>query len=218
MAAPGLPGPALTAGSRTAVALLSDTCARSRPAAGYAYQVLQLGKESTAGEIERVKSEARRQQAGVIVGVGGGKSLEIARAAAGLNLPVVNCPTVASSGAPCSALPVVYTEDGLFVELRFFRRNPDLVLVDTQVIAGSPPRMMVAGMGDARAACFEVKTCTDGGIPNRRGGTSIRSALALAHLCHRALLEDGADALAALRDKTATPALERIVEANTLLC
>jgi glycerol dehydrogenase len=41
--------------------------------------------------------------------------------------------------------------------------------------------------------------------------------LALAQLCYRTLLEDGTDALAALRTKAVTPALERIVEANTLL-
>src|SRR5436305_9055131 len=50
-----------------------------------------------------------------------------------------------------------------------------------------------------------------------RGGASTRSALALARLCYRTLLEDGADALRALQTKVVTPALERLVEANTLL-
>jgi glycerol dehydrogenase len=50
-----------------------------------------------------------------------------------------------------------------------------------------------------------------------RGGTSTRSALALAELCYRTLLEDGATALAALQTQSVTPSLERVVEANTLL-
>ena len=80
-----------------------------------------------------VKETARQAQAQVIVGAGGGKVLDTARAAAaGLNLPVVNCPTVASSDAPCSALSVIYTEEGAFQEYGFYRKNPDLVLVDTQ--------------------------------------------------------------------------------------
>ena len=214
----GLQGPALIAASRTPIALLSETWAKSLPDAGFVYQVLRLGGESSVAEIERVKAEGCRQQARVIVGVGGGKSLDVARAAAAdLKLPVVCCPTVASSDAPCSALSVVYTGDGVFVELRIYRRNPDLVLVDTQVIAGSPPRLLVAGMGDALATWFEAKTCVEGGIPNMRGGASTRCALALAELCYRTLLDDGADALAALRTKSVTPGLERIVEANTLL-
>jgi glycerol dehydrogenase len=50
-----------------------------------------------------------------------------------------------------------------------------------------------------------------------RGGGSTQTALALAELCYRTLLNDGADALRAVRIQTVTPSLERLVEANTLL-
>src|SRR6185295_6442907 len=93
----------------------------------------------------------------------------------------------------------------------------ELVLVDTQVIAQSPPRLLVAGMGDALSTWFEAKTCVDGNVRNMRGGASTQSALTLAELCYRTLLADGADALRAVRMQVVTPALERIVEANTLL-
>src|SRR6185295_16779837 len=154
----------------------------------------------------------------IIIGAGGGKVLDTARAvAAELKLPVVNCPTVASSDAPCSALSVIYTDEGEFQEYRIYGKNPDLVLVDTQVIAQSPPRLLVAGMGDALATWFEAKTCADGRVKNMRGGLSTQSALALAKLCYRTLLTDGADALCAVQTQVVTPALERLVEANTLL-
>ena len=62
--------------------------------------------------------------------------LDTARAAAaGLGLPVVNYPTVASSDAPCSALSVIYTPRGEFQEYRFYCKNPDIVSIDTEVIA-----------------------------------------------------------------------------------
>jgi glycerol dehydrogenase len=144
--------------------------------------------------------------------------LDAARAAAAdCNLPVVNCPTVASSDAPCSALSVIYSDDGSFEQYRIYRKNPDLVLVDTQVIAKSPPRLLVAGMGDALATWFEAKTCVDGSIKNMRGGASTQAALALAELCYRTLINDGADALRAVQIQAVTPSLERLVEANTLL-
>ena len=73
------------------------------------------------------------------------------------------------------------------------------MLVDTQVIASSPPRLLVAGMGDALATWFEAKTCVDGHVKNLRGGLSTQSALALAKLCYRTLLSDGADALRAVQ-------------------
>ncbi|HJT75727.1 MAG TPA: glycerol dehydrogenase, partial [Gemmataceae bacterium] len=177
-----------------------------------------FGGECSLAEIERAKSAARQQRAGVIVGAGGGKVLDTARAvAADLDLPVVNCPTVASSDAPCSALSVIYTDEGVFHEYRFYRKNPDLVLVDTAVIAQGPARLLTAGMGDALATWFEAKTCVAGHVRNMRGGASTRSALALADLCYRTLLEDGAAALRAVRGQVVTPALERLVEANTLL-
>src|SRR4029078_7484556 len=54
-------------------------------------------------------------------------------------------------------------------------------------------------------------------VKNMRGGASTRSALALAKLCYETLLEDGAGALRAVQARVVTPALERLVEANTLL-
>jgi glycerol dehydrogenase len=111
----------------------------------------------------------------------------------------------------------VYTEEGAFLQYRIYRKNPDLVLVDTQVIAQSPPRLLVAGMGDALATWFEAKTCADGNVKNMRGGASSQSALTLAELCYRTLLQDGAHALLATQTQVVTPSLERLVEANTLL-
>lgn len=218
MKALGLEGPALIIAGRSALKLLSETWKQSLGAAGIKHNVHPFGGECSLAEIERGKAEAKKQGARVIVGAGGGKLLDAARAvAADLDLPVVNCPTLASSDAPCSALSVIYTDEGVFLEYRFYRKNPELVLVDTQVIAQSPPRLLVAGMGDALSTWFEAKTCVDGNVRNMRGGASTQSALTLAELCYRTLLADGADALRAVRMQVVTPALERLVEANTLL-
>jgi glycerol dehydrogenase len=214
----GLRGPALMVAGRSATRLLTSTWQMTFREAEITHAIHSFGGECSLAEIERVKSAARHHNAQVIVGAGGGKVLDTARAAAAdLDLPVVNCPTVASSDAPCSALSVIYTEDGVFQEYRFYRKNPDLVLVDTQVIAQGPPRLLVAGMGDALATWFEAKTCVAGHVKNMRGGASTGSALALAELCYRTLLEDGADARRAVEAQVVTPALERLVEANTLL-
>ncbi len=214
----GLSGPALIVSSRSPIRLLSETWNSTLAEAGIAYSVHEFGGECSLAEIERIKQVAQQQKSQVIIGAGGGKVLDAARAvAADLNLPIVNCPTVASSDSPCSALSVIYSDEGIVQGCRFHRKNADLVLVDTQIIAQSPPRLLVAGMGDALATWFEAKTCFDGGIKNLRGGLSTQSALALAKLCYRTLLADGADALRSVQTQVVTPALERLVEANTLL-
>jgi glycerol dehydrogenase len=218
MAVLGLGGPALVVAGRSPTRLLSGAWERTFSEAAIPHRLHEFGGQCSQVEIDRIKDAARSNHARVIVGAGGGKVLDAARAAAAdMELPVVSCPTVASSDAPCSALSVVYTEAGAVESIRIYRRNPDLVLVDTQVVAKSPPRLLVAGMGDALATWFEAKTCVDGHVPNTRGGLSTSSALALARLCYDTLLTDGVDALAAVGAGVVTPALERLVEANTLL-
>ena len=214
----GLEGPALIVAGCSAIRLLSETWGKTFAEVGMSHEVLRFAGECTAAEIRRGGQAARAEKAGVVIGAGGGKVLDTVRAiAADLSLPVVNCPTLASSDAPCSALSVVYTEEGSFEEYRIYRRNPDLVLVDTTVIAKSPLRLLVAGMGDALATWFEAKVCVQGGVKNMRGGASTRTALALAELCYKTLLEDGAAAIAALHQQEPNDSLERLVEANTLL-
>lgn len=214
----GLDGPALIVAGRSAIRLLSDTWAKTFADASMRHHVFPFAGECTSAEIGRGDQAARDAQARVIVGAGGGKVLDTARAiAADLSLPVVNCPTIASSDAPCSALSVIYTEAGAFEQYRIYRRNPDLVLLDTTVIAQSPVRPLVAGMGDALATWFEAKVCVDAGVKNMRGGASTRSALALAELCYKTLLADGVAAIEALHRGEPDDALERLVEANTLL-
>src|SRR5262249_34942931 len=154
---------------RSASRLLSSAWQTTFGEAGIAHAVHPFGGECSLAEIERVTSAARQHRAQVILGAGGGKGLDTARAAAAdLDVPGGACPTVASSDAPCSALSVLYTEEGVFHQYRFYRKNPELVLVDTQVIAQGPPRLLVAGMGDALATWFEARTCGAGHVRNMR--------------------------------------------------
>lgn len=177
-----------------------------------------FGGECSAAEIERCGREAKRIGARIILGVGGGKALDTARAVANeLDLPVVCCPTVAASDAPCSALSVVYGNDGVFEKCLFYRRNPDLVLVDTSIIARAPVRFLIAGMGDALATWFEADTVHRAYKRNVVGGHSTLAAMAIARTCYETLQRDGRSAVAAVREGTVTPAVERIIEANTLL-
>lgn len=218
MAKLGLTGPAMVIAGRSAIRSLSAIWADTFAGAGIAFQVRPFAGECSMPEIDSAVAKAKTYHAGVIVGAGGGKCLDTARAvAAALNLPVVNCPTLASSDAPCSALSVVYTPQGAFDRYIFYRRNPDLVLVDTTAIAAAPARFLVSGMGDALATWFEARTVIEAHQPNQLGGGTSLTAEAIARLCYDTLIADGPDALRAAQCNAVTPALERIVEANTLL-
>lgn len=132
-------------------------------------------------------------------------------------MPVLVCPTIASTDAPCSALSVIYTDEGVFEEYLFLPANPNLVLMDTEVITKSPVRLTVSGMGDALATYFEARACKNSGAATCAGGLSTSAAMALAELCFQTLMEEGVKAKIALSAGACTPAVEKVIEANTLL-
>ncbi len=169
-------------------------------------------------EIERLSAVARAEACNVIVGIGGGKSLDTAKAVGhGLGKPVAIVPTLASTDAPCSALSVIYTPQGAFARYLVLPRNPDVVLVDTALIAQAPVRFLVSGMGDALSTWFEAEDCHIKQAGNMTGRLGSMSAFALARLCYDTLLDYGTAAKLACEQKVVTPALDHIIEANTLL-
>lgn len=169
-------------------------------------------------ELSRLAEVIRREGVDVLVGMGGGKAIDTAKIAADrAGLPVVIVPTIASTDAPCSGCAVLYTEEGAFSSVHYQKMNPQIVLVDTKVIAQAPARFLIAGMGDALATWFEARSCDRTQSPNECGGLSTLTGLHLARLCYDTLLAYGTAAKAAVTKQIVTPALNHIIECNILL-
>ena len=197
---------------------VGDAVEASAKETGSEIEWVFFGRECSKSEVERVLAVAREKGSDVVVGIGGGKTLDTAKAVAYYaKLPVVIVPTIASTDAPCSALSVLYTDDGVFDEYLFLPANPNAVIMDSDVVANAPARLLVSGMGDALATYFEARACMKSGAGNCVGGTCSLSAMALAELCYRTLLSDGLKAKVAVEKKVATKAVENIIEANTYL-
>jgi glycerol dehydrogenase len=180
--------------------------------------VVEFSGECTEGEINRVMVEVQICKAEVLVGMGGGKTIDTAKIVADkCRIPVIVVPTIASTDAPCSGCAVVYTDDGVYSHVYDQRMNPEVVLVDLNLIARAPVRFLVAGMGDALATWFEARSCDRTQSLNTCGGYSTLTALTLARLCYDTLLRHGVAAKLANENRIVTPALNHIVEANTLL-
>ncbi|HPF43935.1 MAG TPA: glycerol dehydrogenase [Syntrophomonadaceae bacterium] len=174
--------------------------------------------ECSTAEIDRLTAIAVQNDCDIIIGSGGGKVIDTAKAVAVYAKAVtVIIPTIASSDAPCSAMSVIYKDDGTIERFLVTPRNPDVVLVDTGIIAKSPARMLVAGMGDALATFFEADACAGSGSPNVARGQATVAAMTCARLCFDILMEYGLQAKIANEAQVVTPALEKVIEANTLL-
>ncbi|HTP65551.1 MAG TPA: glycerol dehydrogenase [Geobacteraceae bacterium] len=193
------------------------------PASGLDPEAHSLPVERFAGEccereLSRMAVIIREKRVNVLVGMGGGKTIDTAKIAADrASIPVVIVPTIASTDAPCSGCAVLYSEEGVFATVYYQKANPAAVLVDTEIIARSPVRFLVAGMGDALATWFEAKSCCDTQSENACGGLGTLTGLNLARLCYDTLLKYGPAARVATERHIINPAFEHIVEANILL-
>ena len=174
--------------------------------------------EATAGERARLGQIAGDANADISVGIGGGKVLDVAKGVAvDLRIGMVTCPTVASNDSPTSAASVWYDDDHDFIGFDCWPFNPDIVLVDTQVIANGPVRALVAGIGDALATWIEADAAHKSRAQNIAGGQPTMAAMFLARLCFDTLIEHGLDAKRDVEQNVVTPAVEKVVEANVLL-
>ncbi len=173
--------------------------------------------ECTWEEINRVLKIVKANDHDFIMGLGGGKVIDTARVVANqLNVKYIAAPTIAATDAPTASACVVYDNNGTIVDY-FTTSNPNYVLVDTCVIAQAPARFLVSGMGDALATWFEAETCDRSHFKNISGGFNLKAIMAIAHLCYQTLLEYGLEAKTSCENNLVTPALEYIVEANTLM-
>jgi glycerol dehydrogenase len=173
---------------------------------------------ATAAEITRLTAIAQAAGADVIVGLGGGSTIDTAKGVgheAGVRW--VSVPTTASTDAPGSGVAVIYTADGAVDEFRFFPHNPDLVLIDTQVVADAPVAFLIAGVGDAIATWLEARVSASTHSTTGAGGIATEAALAIAELSWNILWESALQAVDDVSGHLVTEAVERVVEANTLL-
>ena len=61
---------------------------------------------------------------------------------------------------------MIYTDEGVFDRYCFLPASPTVVLVDTDIVAAAPARLLVSGMGDALATYFEARACQASGASN----------------------------------------------------
>ena len=177
-----------------------------------------FGGECTYAQVDRLGAYLEDKQISCIIGLGGGKAIDTAKCLSDKRaLPMICVPTIVSTDAPCSSMAIMYDESHAYAGNYYIKRSPALVLIDSQIIANAPVRFLVAGIGDAYATFFEAEVCVRTNAKNYGGGSATLAAFELARLCHKTLIENAQNAILACREHAVIPALENIIEANTLL-
>ena len=183
-------------------------------------EFVKFGGECSISGIKLFKAASADISADVIVGIGGGKTLDTAKAAANeLTLPVIIVPTAASTDAPTSAMSIIYSDEGVHEDFYTHGSNPNIVLVDTEIIMKAPVRLLISGMGDALATYFEALANEASDTANYVGEGYRRTMLgmAISKLCYETLIAKGLQAKIDFENGCCTETVEDVIEANILL-
>ena len=182
--------------------------------------ILEFKGEITAERINEIAEQAKDFAPDVVAGMGGGKTMDTAKAVADIfKAAAVIIPTTASTDAPTIGLSMLYNDAGEHIGARHYAKNPDLVLLDTDIISKAPIRFLVAGMGDALATFVETRANLESSSPNLigKGFCATVAAKAIAEACHKTILAKGVSAKLAAEKGLCTIDVEDVIEANTLL-
>ena len=174
-------------------------------------------KECTHSAIRRISEAGKESKAHFVVGVGGGRAIDTAKAVASkMKVPEISVGTQCATNADGSAEVVVYTEDHKFLETIVLPRNPVLVIEDTEIISKAPVKYMVWGMGDALSCKFEGEAFAKARKKKGDGSVPTTAAVALGEACYRSLMQHGLKAVSDLKNGIHSIEVDEIIEAVKL--
>ena len=191
--------------------------AADRPLAELASRLPETESRPFAGEctqdlIEGLATRARTHD--LLVGVGGGKALDAAKAAADrAGIPCITVPTSAATCAAYTPLSIVHEADGAYVESARLSRPVVALILDPDLIVTAPPRLLAAGIVDAMARAFDTILAARIDVPSETASTSL--AICRQYLTET-LLPLGDQALRDNRRGEATDVFTRVAEACIL--
>jgi len=210
---------AFVVGESVALSLTNKAIRDSLASAGVRLRVFSdSARECTYSAIDRLAKDGTDKGADHVIGVGGGKAMDLAKAVAmKMDVPVVTVGTQCATNADGSHESIVYSDDHEYVADIVLPRNPHAVIEDTDIIAGAPLPFIIQGMGDALACKFEAEAFAKARAKKKDAAVPTVAALALANTCYENLLSKGPKAIEALRKKSISSEVEDIIETVKLI-
>ncbi|MFP4687498.1 MAG: iron-containing alcohol dehydrogenase family protein, partial [bacterium] len=202
---------ALVIANKTVIERFEDVVRKSLKDSmiGFSFDVC-LG-ECCLPEIERLVSIAEKQESDMIIGMGGGKTLDVAKYVAQLaGCKLITVPTVVSSCAAFTNVVHLYNEDGEFIKEEELDNSPDLLILDYKIAGLAPSRHFAAGMSLAFAATSGE--FSRGDSKDLLTSYPSRIALELAGHVRREVFERGKSAFSDVKKGELTAAIEEATE------
>ena len=147
-----------------------------------------------------------------LVGIGGGKVLDTAKAIANrLNIEFITIPTALGTCAAYTPLSIIYQPTGEIKQGEHCERAAFLCLADLDLLACSPKRYLMSGIGDTLAKWYEAEPA----VSNLSENTPlfVQGALNIATLIRDVILRETPSAIAAIETQKVNREFSHIVEA-----
>jgi glycerol-1-phosphate dehydrogenase [NAD(P)+] len=150
----GFSGPALVVTGRTVISIAGDTVIDSLKQAGFKSSTITVDSATTE-EVSRVESEIGQIKPDIVVGLGGGKDIDVAKLSSMKSgTRFLSVPTAASHDGIVSPL---VSMKGLDRPYSYVAHSPIAIVADTSIIAKSPFRLIASGCGDVVAKYTAVR-------------------------------------------------------------
>ncbi len=164
-------------------------------------------------EVKRLVTIAGDINAQFIIGVGGGSALDAAKAVALFTQnSIVTVPTVATMESATSTISVLYDQTGKFSRYVNLPNNPELILVDSRILANAPPRFLAAGLAGALATSYAVEACIKSQTKSIAGGITSAFVRQIAQASKEFCFNHARAAITDARAHNLTPLLEDAFE------
>lgn len=148
-------------GGPTALSLTQEKLEVSLKKAGLEYEFCEYGGYNTMEKCEEFGTYCRENHFDVVVGVGGGKIMDLCKGVAHqAGLPVVTIPTQAATCAAYTPMSVLYRENGAAFGTvggnYYHLYEVSLLIIDETIMIHQPPRYVASGMLDVMAKFIEI--------------------------------------------------------------
>lgn len=150
---------ALVIAGPRALAATEGKVEKSLEEAGVTYLLSVYGGQNTYERAKDHALQALTNGCEVIVGIGGGRIMDQAKAAAHFagDLPIVQIPTSIATCAAFAPLSVMYTEEGASLGSLRYDHEVNAIVMDMDVICKEPPRYAASGIMDGMAKMIEIQ-------------------------------------------------------------
>lgn len=153
---------AFVLGGPTAFSVAGDKLRSQLEKAGLAYEFITYPGYCTREKSQELSDQCRQSGVDVVVGVGGGRIMDLAKAVAHLaNTPAIAIPTQPATCAAFTPMSVMYTAEGgaLGTAGGNFYHDYEVAacIVDETIMANAPTRYLASGMLDALAKYIELQ-------------------------------------------------------------